>query len=123
MCVASLRCFRERHLSSSSSIVSYFTTTAEVKIALHPLAVLSLVEHIGLGAAATDNDVVDRDMNKFDKEANEAHDSETDAGGEGDLLELCKGAAAVRHRERTAKKAKGRTLTTGLSRHAARLHS
>ena len=36
-----------------------------------------------------DDDVVDGNVDQFDKEADESHDSETDSGGNGDLLELC----------------------------------
>ena len=39
--------------------------------------------------ASTHNNVVDRDMDELNEEADEAHDSEADAGGHGDLLELC----------------------------------
>lgn len=34
------------------------------------------------------NDVVDGDVDELDEEANEAHDAETDGGGERDLLEF-----------------------------------
>ena len=35
-------------------------------------------------------DVVDGDVNEFDKKANEAHDSKTDSSGKGNLLKFCK---------------------------------
>lgn len=34
------------------------------------------------------NDVVDRDVDELDEEANESHDGEADGGGESDLLKL-----------------------------------
>ena len=37
-----------------------------------------------------DDDVVDGDVNKFDKESDEAHDSEPNGGSDGDLLEFWK---------------------------------
>lgn len=36
------------------------------------------------------NDVVDGNMNQFDKETNESHDSEANSCGKGNLLELWK---------------------------------
>lgn len=36
----------------------------------------------------SDNDVVDWDVDEFYEEADEAHDAESDGGGDGDLLEL-----------------------------------
>jgi hypothetical protein len=41
-------------------------------------------------ASATDDDVVDRDVNELHEEADEAHDRETDGGRDRDLLVLCK---------------------------------
>ena len=35
-------------------------------------------------------DVVDGDVNEFDKKANEAHDSKTNSSGKGNLLKFCK---------------------------------
>lgn len=34
------------------------------------------------------NDVVDWDVDEFDEEANESHDTESDGSGKSDLLEL-----------------------------------
>ena len=34
------------------------------------------------------DDVVDGDVDELDEEADEAHDAETDGGGDGDLLEF-----------------------------------
>jgi len=42
--------------------------------------------------ATADDDVVDRDVDELDEEADEAHEEEADAGGAGDLGELCGGA-------------------------------
>ena len=42
----------------------------------------------GLQLLRSDDDIVDGDVNKFDKESDETHDSEADCGGDGDLLEF-----------------------------------
>lgn len=38
----------------------------------------------------SDNDVVDGNVYQFDKETDEAHDAESDSGGDCDLLEFWK---------------------------------
>ena len=43
-----------------------------------------------LGKLRADDDVVDGNVNKFDKESDEAHDSESNSGSNGDLLEFWK---------------------------------
>ena len=37
-----------------------------------------------------DDDIVDGDVDQLDEESDEAHDGESDGGGDSDLLELCK---------------------------------
>jgi hypothetical protein len=41
------------------------------------------------GSAGADDDVVDRDEDELDKEADESHDDEADRSPRGDLGELC----------------------------------
>ena len=41
------------------------------------------------GLAASNEDVVNRNMNQLDKVSNESHNEEADSGGRSDLLELC----------------------------------
>lgn len=43
----------------------------------------------GMASEDLHNDVVDWDVNKLDKEANEAHDGESDCCGKGNFLKLC----------------------------------
>lgn len=38
------------------------------------------------------NDVVDGNVDEFDKEANESHDGKTDSCGHGNFLEFCENA-------------------------------
>ena len=37
-----------------------------------------------------DDDIVDGDVDQLDEESDEAHDGESDGGGDSDFLELCK---------------------------------
>ena len=50
---------------------------------------VTLSELFGVKLRA-DDDVVDGNVNKFDKESDEAHDSESNSGSDGDLLEFWK---------------------------------
>jgi hypothetical protein len=51
------------------------------------------------GSAGADDDVVDRDEDELDKEADESHDDEADRSPRGDLGELCANRIEARARQ------------------------